>query len=217
MKSSPPKKYLSSTSLNEAFKCDICDKGYASQMGLYYHKQTVHNPPKYACPVCKRPFHRTFTLKNHLAKAHCLSQCFHCFETFPINQQSIHVCKNCWEIWIYFDVLDHFLCMETNSLKFEKNKHSVHFIPMNKFSSRISTWLDKKSYSKMLRDRFEFLFHVQNPPHCLMCLSNCVYCNEWVDRCDFYELSFLIQIFILLWFLSFRYLWYSFNDGNKLA
>ena len=77
---------------NEEFKCEKCGKCYSTHMGLYYHKQT-HNPPKYACPACDKPFHRTFSLKQHLAKIHQLVQCFHCYETFSVGHQKTHVCR----------------------------------------------------------------------------------------------------------------------------
>ena len=59
---------------NISFRCDICDKYFASKSKASYHKENVHmgtkNKFRYSCEICSKRFAKKSTLETHLAGVH---------------------------------------------------------------------------------------------------------------------------------------------------
>ena len=85
--SSPANKHLSE---KESYTCKVCGNTLSSKAALHTHSK-LHEPPKFLCCVCSRKFTYKHQLKSHLKLIHQLTQCFHCFMTYPISE--CHVCR----------------------------------------------------------------------------------------------------------------------------
>ena len=45
-------KYTGSNLTEKPLNCEKCDKQYASNVGLFQHKESVHELEQYSCNVC---------------------------------------------------------------------------------------------------------------------------------------------------------------------
>ena len=74
------------------YSCDLCDRSFRLKDSLRRHRKT-HEPPKFGCQICGTMFVRGFDCKIHLKNVHGMSQCFHCWKTFPLSEAPTHVCQ----------------------------------------------------------------------------------------------------------------------------
>uniref|UniRef100_A0A1Q3EWN6 C2H2-type domain-containing protein n=1 Tax=Culex tarsalis TaxID=7177 RepID=A0A1Q3EWN6_CULTA len=49
-----------------AFECDVCGKKFSNERVMKYHRNEIHNPPRYKCQLCGRAFKRRFALNWHM-------------------------------------------------------------------------------------------------------------------------------------------------------
>ena len=61
---------FSNCARNDAFKCEICGKGFAGQSYLDSHKDIHRNEKKYKCSMCLRSFNQKGNLKTHNKRKH---------------------------------------------------------------------------------------------------------------------------------------------------
>ena len=56
--------------VSDTFECGPCHKTYTTKMGLFYHKQSVHEGVKYACEHCDFQSTQQSHLKAHIQSKH---------------------------------------------------------------------------------------------------------------------------------------------------
>ena len=107
--------------IEDAFKCDQCDKGFKNDTNLHYHKRTAHEESSVTCDICGKLFANKAILSLHLRRFHhvytipqekYIKKCDNCDTEFKSSQDfnshlnQIHncdkdfKCKDCDTIWV---------------------------------------------------------------------------------------------------------------------
>jgi KRAB domain-containing zinc finger protein len=67
--------------VNGKYKCDECDKWFASFRIVKGHKRVIHRNIRYNCELCDKIYKSRFSLKSHINEVHCdksLMKTFNC-------------------------------------------------------------------------------------------------------------------------------------------
>ena len=107
--------------IEDAFKCDQCDKGFKNDTNLHYHKRTVHEESSVTCDICGKLFNNKAGLSLHLRRFHhvytipqdkYIKKCDMCDTEFKNSQDfnshmsQVHnrdkdfKCKDCDTLWV---------------------------------------------------------------------------------------------------------------------
>lgn len=74
------------------FKCDLCNKKFATSSSLCYHKSVHLNDRRFICAICDKRFNNLTILKTHLSNKHTDPQsyqyaCTYCDKRYPVKSK----------------------------------------------------------------------------------------------------------------------------------
>lgn len=74
------------------FKCDLCNKKFATSSSLCYHKSVHLNDRRFICAMCNKRFNNLTILKTHLSNKHTDPQsyqysCTYCDKRYPVKSK----------------------------------------------------------------------------------------------------------------------------------